>query len=58
MRTLSLFGCVFGLVVAAVGGTAVIKGLGWAKNDKSALFVVVLGLAAIVFGLWVVSTSF
>ena len=58
MRALSIFGCVFGLVVAAVGGTAVIKGLGWVKNDKTAWFVVVLGLAGIIFGLWVITTSF
>lgn len=57
MQTLSIFGCVFGVVVAVVGGTSVVKGLGWAKSDKSAWFVVGLGLAAIIFGLWMIKTS-
>jgi hypothetical protein len=58
MRTLSIFGCVFGVVVALVGGASVIKGLGWAKNDKSAWLVVALGLAGVIFGVWVITTSF
>lgn len=58
MGTLSIFGCVFGVVVAAVGATSVFKGLGWAKNDKSGWFVVALGVAAIMFGLWMIRTSF
>lgn len=58
MKTLNIFGCVFGVVVAVVGGTSVFKGLGWAKNDKSGWFVVVLGVAAVLFGLWMIRGSF
>ena len=58
MKTLSIFGCVFGVVVALVGATSVVKGLGWAKNDRSAWFVVGLGLAAAMFGLWMIKSSF
>lgn len=58
MKTLSIFGCVFGVVVALVGGTSIVKGLRWAKRDNTAWFVVALGLAAVIFGLWVIRTSF
>lgn len=58
MKTLSIFGCVFGAVVAVVGGMSVVKGIGWTKNDKSGWFVVALGVAAVIFGLWMIRTSF
>jgi hypothetical protein len=58
MKTLSIFGFVFGAVVALVGGTSIVKGLGWAKNDKTGWFVVALGVAAVAFGLWMIRGSF
>ena len=50
------FGYLLGLFAALTGGSSIVYGIGWVKDDKR-LVVVGLGFAAVTFGLWMISSS-